>query len=288
MTLSDIKLGIYEKALPHTANWSEKISLAESLGFQFIEISIDESDIRLARLDWSKNERKTFFEQVSQSKLTIPSMCFSGHRRFPLGSHSLVIRTKAREMMEKAIQLAVDTGIRTIQLAGYDVYYEESDDQTYSWFVEGLQQAVRSAARENVMLSMEIMDTPLVNSIARFMDIRKELRNPWFTVYPDIGNLAAWGNDVPRELELGVEFISAIHLKDTHKVTEEFPGQFREVPFGSGCVDFKSAFQTLHKLHYTGPFLIEMWTEKADDPIHEITYAKNWIIERMREGNYIV
>ena len=34
------------------------------------------------------------------------------------------------EIMEKAIQLAEDLGIRIIQLAGYDVYYEESSFET--------------------------------------------------------------------------------------------------------------------------------------------------------------
>ena len=34
-------------------------------------------------------------------------------------------RSKPYEIMEKAILLADDLGIRVIQLAGYDVYYEE-------------------------------------------------------------------------------------------------------------------------------------------------------------------
>ena len=39
------------------------------------------------------------------------------------------------------------------------------------------------------------------------------LASPWFTVYPDVGNLSAWGNDVPAELKLGIDRIAAIHLK---------------------------------------------------------------------------
>ena len=40
--------------------------------------------------------------------------------------------------MTKAIRLARDLGIRTIQLAGYDVYYEEHDEGTRQRFAEGL------------------------------------------------------------------------------------------------------------------------------------------------------
>ena len=52
----DIKkrpLGIYEKALPNDFTWLEKMQAAKQAGFDYIEISIDESDERLARLDWS-------------------------------------------------------------------------------------------------------------------------------------------------------------------------------------------------------------------------------------------
>ena len=287
MKLSDIKLGIYEKALPTTADWAEKLEMAKRLGFQFIEISVDESDARLARLKWTREERRDFRNLVFDSGLTVPSMCFSGHRRYPLGSHDPAIREKSRIMMDQAISLAVDLGIRTIQLAGYDVYYEEGDEKTRQWFIQGLQQAVKTASRENVMLSMEIMDTKYMSSITRYLNLKKKINSPWMTVYPDLGNLTAWGNDVAQELELGIDQIAAIHLKDTLKVTPDFPGKFRDTTFGTGCVDFTDAFSILRRLDYCGPFLIEMWTEKADNPEQEIANARQWMIERMKEGEYI-
>ena len=107
------------------------------------------------------------------------------------------------------------------------------------------------------------------------------------TVYPDVGNLSAWGNDVPAELKLGIDRIAAIHLKDTLPVTGQSPGQFRDVPFGEGCVDFVGIFKTLHELNYRGSFLIEMWTEKAKEPVLEIIQARRWIEARMQEAGFI-
>ena len=55
----DIKknpLGIYEKAIPNDFSWKEKMQTAKAAGFDYIEISVDESDERLARLDWSDQE----------------------------------------------------------------------------------------------------------------------------------------------------------------------------------------------------------------------------------------
>ncbi|MGU0161908.1 TIM barrel protein [Escherichia coli] len=74
------------------------------------------------------------------------------------GSRDEAVRERAREIMSKAIRLARDLGIRTIQLAGYDVYYEDHDEGTRQRFAEGLAWAVEQAAASQVMLAVEIME----------------------------------------------------------------------------------------------------------------------------------
>ena len=49
--------------------------------------------------------------------------------------------------MRKAIQLAQDVGIRVIQLAGYDVYYQQANDETRRRFRDGLKQSVEMVGR---------------------------------------------------------------------------------------------------------------------------------------------
>ena len=279
-------LGIYEKALAKDLSWPERLVLAKSCGFDFVEMSVDETDERLSRLDWSPAQRASLVSAMLETGVAIPSMCLSAHRRFPFGSRDEAVRERAREIMSKAIRLARDLGIRTIQLAGYDVYYEEHDAGTQQRFAEGLAWAVEQAAAAQVMLAVEIMDTAFMNSISKWKKWDEMLSSPWFTVYPDVGNLSAWGNDVTAELTLGIDRIAAIHLKDTRPVTETHPGQFRDVPFGEGCVDFVGIFKTLHQLNYRGSFLIEMWTEKAKEPVLEIIQARRWIEARMQEGGF--
>jgi len=280
-------LGIYEKALPKGLTWMARLSLAKALGFDFVEMSIDEADERLARLDWSAADRASLCAAVTETGVTVPSMCLSGHRRFPFGSRDPAVRARARDIMLKAIDLSVDVGFRTIQLAGYDVYYETSDDGTRQRFIEGLRWAVDEAARAQVMLAVEIMDTPLISSISAWREYDRIIKSPFFCVYPDLGNLSAWNDDVAEELRRGADKIVAIHLKDTLRVTADFPGKFRDVPFGTGCVDFVTCFRTLAELGYRGPFLIEMWTEKAAEPVVEIAQARRWLLERMRRGGLL-
>ena len=57
MLAKSIPLGIYEKALPAGECWLERLKLAKALGFDFVEMSLDETDARLARLDWSPEQR---------------------------------------------------------------------------------------------------------------------------------------------------------------------------------------------------------------------------------------
>ncbi|MTC61419.1 L-ribulose-5-phosphate 3-epimerase [Providencia rustigianii] len=279
-------IGIYEKALPKQSSWLEKLAIAKAAGFDFVEMSVDETDERLARLDWTMEQRLEIVAAIQKTGVRIPTMCLSGHRRFPFGSHDEQTRQMARELMLKAIKLAQDLGIRTIQLAGYDVYYEEQDAQTIARFEEGMKWISEIAAASQVMCAVEIMDTPFMNSITKWQALADKIRSPWFQVYPDVGNLTAWGNDVENELTKGIENIVAIHLKDTYAVTETCKGQFRDVPFGEGCVDFVELFKLLKRLNYRGTFLIEMWTEKADEPLVEIINARHWIEDKMRQAGW--
>lgn len=275
MLAQQVPLGIYEKALPAGECWLERLQLAKQLGFDFVEMSVDESDARLARLSWNRQQRLQLVNAVAETGVRVPSMCLSAHRRFPLGSEDDAVRDKALEIMRKAIGFAQDVGIRVIQLAGYDVYYQQANDETRRRFREGLEQSIVMASRAQVTLAMEIMDYPLMNSISKALGYTHYLNNPWFQIYPDLGNLSAWDNDVQLELEAGKGHIVAVHVKDTR------PGEFKNVPFGSGVVDFERCFRTLKQTGYSGPYLIEMWSETAEDPAAEVIKARAWVRERM-------
>lgn len=44
----EYRLGLYEKSMPSTLTWVEKLTIAKKSGFDYLEISIDESDAKLA------------------------------------------------------------------------------------------------------------------------------------------------------------------------------------------------------------------------------------------------
>lgn len=255
------RLGLYEKAMPADLTWEEKLKQARSLGFDFVEISIDETDERRARLDWRYDEIKALRNLCYQYEMPLQSLCLSAHRKYPFGSKDETVRQEAHRIMQKAITLAYQLGIRTIQLAGYDVYYEPQSKQTHHRFIEGMKWSAKLAEHAGIMLAIEIMDTPYLNSLAKFEVLKQEVTSPFLMAYPDVGNITGWNHDICTELKLARDHIVQIHLKDTLKVKGQFPGQFRDLTIGEGEVDFRAIFSTLADIHYRAPFVIEMWAQ---------------------------
>ncbi len=278
-------IGIYEKALPNSFTWEEKLQAAKNAGFDYMEISIDESDERLARLEWTDEEIENLRSVMRYTGISFPTMCLSGHRRYPFGSKDPKIRERAMDIMEKGINLAVKLGVRCIQLATYDVYYEASDEETRAFFLEGMKEAVAMASRAGVILAMEIMDTEFVGTIVRAMHYLKEIPSPYFKIYPDMGNLSNFSRDVTGEFELGIAETVAIHVKETK------PGVFKEVPFGEGEVPFTKIFQKLKELDYKGMFLIEMWADNSryqtlEQATEKIAEAHQFVTKKMRQAGW--
>lgn len=255
------RVGLYEKALPNEFSWKDKLKTTKELGFDFLEISVDESDERRSRLDWNDEDIYALRRLCEQYEVPLQSMCLSAHRKFPFGSADQKVREQAVIHMEKAIALAYKLGIRTIQLAGYDVYYEPADKTTHLRFIEGMKHSAQLAERAGVMLAVEIMDTDYLNSLSKFEVLNREINSPFFTAYPDVGNISGWNYDIVAELKLSKPHITQIHLKDTHRVTSDYNGQFRDLVIGEGEVDFKAIFTTLKETECVVPLVIEMWAQ---------------------------
>ncbi|MEW4414907.1 L-ribulose-5-phosphate 3-epimerase [Clostridium sp. AN503] len=249
-------LGLYEKAMPAELSWKEKLEAAKEAGFDFVEISIDETDAKLARLEMTKEERLALLGVMKETQVPIRSMCLSGHRKYPLGSSDPAVRARSLEIMEKAIGLAEDLGVRIIQLAGYDVYYEESTEETRAYFLENLKKATEMAARAGVLLGFETMETEFMNTVEKSMKYVDMVSSVYLNVYPDIGNTTnaakTYGTDVLDDLRTGKGHLVAMHLKETK------PGLFREIPFGEGHVDFESAIRTAWELGIRR-YVTEFW-----------------------------
>ena len=253
-------LGLYEKSMPNELTWAEKLQAAKVAGFDYVEMSIDETDAKLARLDMTDGEVDEIRAAMRTTNLPFRSICLSGHRKYPLGSHDPEVRERSLKIMGKAITLAARLGIRTIQLAGYDVYYENGDDQTRADFVTNLKLSAEMAAREGIVLGFETMETPFMDNVRKSMEYVNLVNSPYLGVYPDVGNVTnaclIYGEDLTNDFKSGAGHLVAVHLKET------VPGKYREIPYGTGHVDFGKAIRTSWALGVRR-YVAEFWYVKG-------------------------
>lgn len=225
-------LGVYEKAMPTSISWEKRLELTRQSNFDCMELSVDESEARLARLHWTKSQLLEVKQAIKNTGVPMKTMCLSAHRSYPLGAHDSDIRKKSLDIMSRAIDLACELNIRIIQLAGYDVYYEPSDAFTVEQFQKNLKVAVENAAKCGVMLGFETMETPFMDTVQKTMQFVNQIQSPYLGVYPDIGNLknasVLYQTDIVDDIKLGKGSIVASHLKETS------PGVYRDMFFGEG------------------------------------------------------
>jgi L-ribulose-5-phosphate 3-epimerase len=254
-------------------SWEERLAAAGQAGYDFIEISIDESDERLSRLDWSASERMALRRSIENTGVRIMTMCLSGHRKYPLGSHSPELRKQGQDILRKAIDFAGDIGLRVVQVMGYDVFYETSDDEKRVNFIDSLHLGARWAGQSGVMLGLENLDTPFVENLTKALAIIHEIDSPWLRLYPDIGNLSAAGYYPPDELALAKNQLLGVHVKDA------LPKIIRGVPFETGIVPFRETFQALVKAGFWGMIGIEIWGKMHadEDPIAAVAAARKFV-----------
>lgn len=269
-------LGLYEKAMPVSLTWETRFRVAREAGYDFIEISIDETDEKLARLDWSLEKRLSVVELMTRCHMPLRSMCLSGHRKYPLGSSDPETERRGLEIMEKAIGLAEDLGIRIIQLAGYDVYYEQSSQETKDRFERNLKKAVMMAARAGIVMGFETMETEFMNTVEKSMKYVTLINSPYLGVYPDTGNIknasVTYQTDVLSDMECGRGHLVAVHLKET------VPGKFREIPYGTGHVDFQAMIKKAWELGVRR-YVTEFWFTGNDQWEEDLHFANHMMRE---------
>ena len=178
------------------------------------------------------------------------------------------------EIMSDAIGFASDTGIRIIQIAGYDEYYNPSNENTRRHFIENLKRSTELASKKGVILAFETMETEFLNTVGKAMYYVNLVNSPYLQVYPDLGNITnaalLYGRKVEDDLISGTGHIAAMHLK------ESIPGKFREIPYGTGHVDFNNAIKIACSMGVR-MFVSEFWYTGNEDWQYQLKSANQFI-----------
>ena len=288
-----ISLGIYEKALrsgPLAVSgsrvdaeaWRVFLDQVPRAGFSFLDLSIDESPEREARLDWDAGQCRTVRRAAEAAGTFIGGICLSLHRRIGPGSADPDVRRRAREVMARGLQVCHDLGVPVIQLAGYYCYYEDPNPDAERWYAQLLADAVPTAARLGVVMGIENVDGDDVTSLTKAMEFVDAVDSPYLQLYPDLGNIAEQGLDPGVELAAGEGHMVAMHAKDVR------PGEPRRVEMGTGVVDWDRSFALLAAQGWSGRLMIEMWNDNAPDSLSRCASARTFIKDRAAAAGIIV
>ena len=274
-----LALGIYEKALASSSlrtadDWRALLAQVPTAGFSFLDLSIDESPEREARLEWDAAACRRVRDAADAVGTDIGGICLSIHRRIGPGSADPAVRRRAREVMARGLQVCHDLGVPVIQIAGYYCYYEAPGPDAERWYGELLADAVPMAARLGVVMGIENVDGTDVTSIRKAMEFVDAVGSPYLQVYPDLGNIAEQQLDPAVELTAGEGHMVAMHAKDVR------PGEPRRVEMGVGTVDWSRSFELLRAQHWAGRLMIEMWNDDAPDSVARCIDAREFIEDR--------
>lgn len=265
--------GIYEKALKPAA-WKQMFSDAAKAGYDYFELSLDESKERLKRLEWETDQIQEVRKAADMSGIKLFSACFSGHRRYPLGSSDAETEKKSVVMLNQAIELCAKLDIRVLQIAGYDVFYEPHSEDTARRYVSNLSKGLYRAEQLGVMLAIEPVEV-FLTSVENTLNVVKEINSPWLHIYPDIANMASLDIDPVEQLGMGGGHTIALHIRDA------LPDYFYGVELGKGIIDFEAVFAKLDEIGYAGPLTIEMWNLENPDYLQIITDARQFMLDKI-------
>lgn len=263
---------------------------AKEVGFSFLELSIDESQDRISRLEWSAEQRDNLRYLMQVNQCPIKTIMLSALRKYPLGSEDPGGYRLAYGLGCQAIDLAHDLGVGNVQLAAYDEYYHVKNQKTAKRFYRNLARLVHYASRKQVMVTVETMDDPFVNTLKKVADLKMMIKSPWLGAYADLGNLSAWQGihrqNVVIDLKTNIDLIAAIHVKDTVAVKSKQAGVFKGLSFGTGDVDFLTLFRTLYRADYQGTMTVEMWNEDFEDAFVRAQAAFDFVSQGLKQVGY--
>ena len=266
----EYSIGLYEKAMPDSLSWKEKFLAAKEAGYDFVEISIDASEAKISRVYMSKEERLELVKLMYETGMPLHTMNMSSLTKYSLGNDKPEYVARGMEILKNAIELAGDLGVRIVMIPGYDVFYEPSDYETKKRYLENLKTAVKWAEKAGVVLAFETMENEFMNTVEKAMKYVTLVNSPYLKIYPDSGNLTNaavnYKNDVIEDFELGRSHVVALHMKET------LPGKFREIPYGTGHVDFDAFAEKAWDMGVR-KFVTEFWYVGNPDWMEDLKSA---------------
>jgi L-ribulose-5-phosphate 3-epimerase len=229
----------------HWDNWHEEFFLASQIGINLIEWNLvnakNEINPLLSVSGRKKIETLSQEHQILINSITLECLLDAPlHRKNPFTNKQTDI-SELKEIIRYSANLGIRIGvIPLVKESGYD------DLNSLSFLIELLRPLQELCTSVNFFFALECeFDTELLSWLSHEL-----INEPHIGFNFDTGNGAAIGNDPIKEIKIYGDKLFNVHVKDRllHGNT---------VPLGQGNTNFPIIFRELHRVGYSGNYIIQ-------------------------------
>ena len=243
-------------------SWKDEFSIAESIGFDFIELLFDINQNKHNPLV-NINGINEHIIELSKTKLSNYSICadyFTKHSFIVQNNSST--KNKLVDLINKSNNIGASLIIIPLlndnNCSNYDAF------DSFLKMIKGL---MNNGIKSNIKICLEVsLDAKTVLKALSSNQVN-------VSICYDFGNATAFGFDISEEIICLKDYIAHVHIKDRKK------NGGLNVPLGSGDADFSSGFKALKEINYTGSFTLEtaLGAEPIESAKYNYSYTKNLI-----------
>jgi len=248
--------------------WQDEFKVAKECNLDLIEFILDFNSAEENPLlkDGGTDE---ILAIVQETGVSVQTICADYFMEAPLHSDDDKIAKESFIILERLLDAAKELKITDIVIPCVD-QSTLNGSKAIDRFVMRIKTIIPTLEKYGVNLSLEtdLAPKPFVKLLTNFNSER-------IKVNYDIGNSAALGFDLIKELEAYGNKISDIHIKD--RVLGGGP-----IVLGEGNANFDRFFNKLKEFDYNGPFIMQAYRD--DEGLEMFKKQLSWVKEIIQDS----
>jgi len=246
--MKKIKYGICSWAFP--VNGPHSCKIAAELGLEGIELDLGEYSRNFPLRN--KTIQNAYKEEREKWGITFPSIAVNALTEFGMTNKKNTEKGKiARSAIEIAIDVAINMGIRGLQLPSFEDG-EVRDEEDFENLLDILSYACDLTAGTDIVVASENILSAEMNK-----RIFKELNRSNLKIYFDLQNYSLFrGFNTPNMIDELFEYIYEIHAKDGAN------GSMSGSLLGTGDAEFYKSAKKLKTHNYSGWINLENYYDQ--------------------------
>ena len=168
-------------------------------------------------------------------------------------------RDRRLDFLKRAVDVAAELGSDAVSFWSGTPKDAASPDEHLVRLADGCLQLCRHAETRRVRLAFEPEPGMLIDTMARFAELRERVDHPLFGLTIDIGHLHCLG-EVPigEHLHCWRNQLWNVHIEDMRR------GVHDHLMFGEGEIDFGEVMRALKEIRYAGGVHVELSRHSHD------------------------